>query len=130
VADGFAAVRGNREAVIEMFLSEPSLGTYEVFGTRASGERALAATIRNGTLEIKDTDLFAEAIAKPGNAGKLLAGRRISEHSIQAVIDGLDGDRGIMVGSLLRKYLGWTWKAALDAHSKEKALLRSKEESP
>ena len=124
VAGGFKGVRSNRQAVVDMFLADSSLGTYEIYGTRANGDRVPVATVKNGALEIKDAGLYREVMAEPGNMGEVLASKRITEDGIQAVIGGLEGDRGTKVGNLLRKYLGWTWKAALDAHSKEKPLLK------
>jgi hypothetical protein len=99
-----------------------------MFGTRANGERVPVAIVKNGVLEIKDLDLYAEATADPGDVGKVLGRKRITEDGVQTLIVGLEGDRGVKVGSLLRKYLGWTWKAALDRHSKEKPLLQPNKE--
>jgi hypothetical protein len=124
VEGGFNGVRENRRAVVDMFTNDPSLGTYELYGTRPNGERVPAATVKSGAVEVTDPALYAEAMSGPGDMGEVLATKRITEDGIQSLVDSLDGERGTKVGNLLRKYLGWTWKAALDAHSMEKPLLK------
>jgi hypothetical protein len=51
----------------------------------------------------------------------LLANTRITEDGIQALIAGLDSIRAAKVAGVLRRYLGWTWKSALDTHSTDAA---------
>ena len=127
VMDGFVDVRGDRSAVIKMFRKDPSLGTYEIFGTRPNGDRVRAATVKDGEVLPLDPELFKEVLADPGQTGNVLAQKRITEEGIQACTSALEGDRATTIGNLLRRYLGWTWKSALDAHSKEPPLLRPKD---
>ncbi len=126
VSGGFKGVRDNRQAVLELFTSDASLGSYQVFGTRPNGERVLVATVENGALAIREPSLFGEVMAGPGDAAEVLAKKRITEDSIQALTQDLSGDRATKIRNLLRKYRGWTWKAALDHHSKQKPLLKPK----
>jgi hypothetical protein len=124
VASGFSSVRSNRTKVLDMFLADPKLGTYEMYGTRATGERVPAAVVRNGVLEVKDPELFQQLMAGPEDTAQVLAATRITEEQITEITANLDASRAEKVGNLLRKYLGFTWKAALDAHAAEKPLLQ------
>jgi hypothetical protein len=120
VSGGFKAVRSNRQGVIEMFTSDPAFGDYVLYGTTPSGQRIEIATVSAGKLTVKNDDLFALAIADGTNAADALAKQRITSAAIDEIIRDLPADRAAKVGAILRKYEGWTWKAALDAHSVEK----------
>lgn len=121
VSKGFEAVRGNRKPVIDLFLKNPSLGEYHLFATKPNGERVPAAGVKDGTLSIKEPNLYADAIAGPQDIPQVLANRRITPESLEELTAGLDPTRAAEVKGVLNKYLGWTWKAALDAHSVERA---------
>jgi hypothetical protein len=120
VADGFMAVRSNRKGVIEMFTADPAFGDYVLYGTTSSGQRVEIATITGGKLTIKNDELYALAISKDASAKDVFAKTRITASAIDEMIQDLPADRAAKIGPILRKYEGWTWKAALDAHSVEK----------
>ena len=42
------------------------------------------------------------------------------DKAIEEITNGLSGDRKTAIGKMLRKYEGWTWREALDAHAAEK----------
>jgi hypothetical protein len=117
VASGFRAVRENRGPVIDLFLDGKIDGEYQLFATKPNGERVPIASVKNQSLSVLDPQLYSEVTAHPGNAHRVLATKRITEESIQQLTAGLDAARAIKVGNILRRYLGWTWQAALDAHS-------------
>ncbi|HEY0988180.1 MAG TPA: avirulence protein, partial [Kofleriaceae bacterium] len=120
VADGFVSVRSNRQGVIDMFTGDPSFGDYVLYGTTSSGQRVEVATVIAGKLTNKNPDLYAMAVADGTSAADALAKTRITGSSIDEMLKDLPADRAAKVGPILRKYEGWTWKAALDAHSAEK----------
>lgn len=53
VKSGFDGVRGNRKAVVDKFTGDPAFGTYELFATKANGDRVPVAAIKDGALTIK-----------------------------------------------------------------------------
>lgn len=119
VAGGFTSVRNNRGAVIDFF-SDGSVGNYTLFGTRPSGQRVEIANIVGGKLTVIDENLYKVARANGDEIAELLAKKRITSQSIDELVAELPSDRQAKVGAILRKYEGWTWKSALDAHSVEK----------
>jgi hypothetical protein len=130
VAKGFEAVRGNRRGVIDAFTKDASFGEYTLYGTKANGDRVPVADVKNGALTIHDPVMFADVVAGPGEIANVLATKRISEEGITELTAGLDASRARMVGNLLRRYIGWTWKSALDAHSAEMPALQPKATGP
>ena len=116
VAGGFKAVRENRAAVIDLF-SDPSVGTYHLYGTKPNGDRVEVAVVENGKVVVKDPELYDVAIKDPANA---LATTRITRETIDAITKNLSPERAERIRGILEKYEGWTWKSALDAHSLEK----------
>jgi len=120
VAGGFKAVRSNRKGVIEMFTADPSFGDYVLYGTTSSGQRVEIATVTGGKLTVKNHDMFVLATTDDTSIAEALAKTRITGSSIDEMLKDLPADRAAKIGPILRKYEGWTWKAALDAHSVEK----------
>jgi hypothetical protein len=118
VASGFTSVRNDRAAVIALF-EKPGNGTYHLYATRPDGARVEIATVSGGPPVIKDPQLFAEAVsAGPGQA-EIIGQKRITREAIDEVVRELPPERAAQVRGTLRKYEGWTWKSALDAHSVE-----------
>jgi hypothetical protein len=120
VGGGYTAVRGNRQAVIDMFVNNPDIGSYELYGTRADGQKVKVAQVVAGELTIFEPAMYMEVTAKPGAAEASTASKRITEKVIQEQTAGLDPARALTVRRILRRYLGMTWKEALDAHSAAK----------
>jgi hypothetical protein len=100
--------------------SDSSVGNYKLFGTRPSGQRVEIANIVGGKLTVIDEDLYKVARASVDEIAELLAKKRITSRSIDELTAELPPDRQAKVGAILRKYEGWTWRSALDAHSVEK----------
>lgn len=121
VKTGFDAVRTHRKAVINLFRSNPDLGSYELYATKPTGERVKIAQVEAGEAKILDEDLFKEVIAGPDEAAELVASKTLTETVIKNLTAKLPAERAKAVAGILQKYLGQTWKAALDAHSQEKA---------
>jgi hypothetical protein len=119
VAGGFTSVRNDRLDVIKLF-ERPGNGTYTLYGTRADGARVEIASVAGGAPSIKDPGLFAEAVAPAAAQAQLIGAKRINDDSIKAVTSGLDPARAQKIVAILRKYEGWTWREALDAHAVEK----------
>jgi hypothetical protein len=115
---------GNRRAVIEAFIQDPSFGDYRLFATKANAERVPIATVKEGALSIQEQVFFDDVVAGPGEIVNVLATKRITEQGITELTSGPDASRGQKVGNILRRCLGWTWKTALDAHSQEAATLK------
>lgn len=126
VADGFKIIHENRAAVVTLFESDPTLGTYELFGSKPTGERVPVATVKDGKTAIHDQELYEQAIAGPEKVPELVAKKRITEAAIEQLTAEIPGDRRTMMQHLLRKYLGWTWRDALDAHAKERSPIIKK----
>lgn len=124
VGNGFTAIRYHRRAVIAAFENDPSLGRYELYGARDDGARVPVATIENGALRVHDDALFTAATSRPGDMSDYLASVRLTDDVISILTDPLPADRRVMVAAILRKYQGWTWKAALDAHSSQRPPLQ------
>ena len=121
VANGFKAIHENRAGVVALFQSDATLGSYELFGTKPTGERVPVATVKNGGLTVSDAEMYQSAIAGPDAIPELVGKSRITEPAIQDFTKDVPGDRRTMMQNLLRKYIGWTWRDALDAHAKEKS---------
>jgi hypothetical protein len=115
VADGFDAVRTNRNEVMDLF-NDPSNGSYHLYATTARGDRVEVATIDGGHRTIKDGKLYWQATEAPENS---LRTARITRESTLELTHHLPSERAANVRGILVKYEGWTWKAALDAHSRE-----------
>jgi hypothetical protein len=120
VAGGFKAVRNNRDGVVKLFQSDPTLGTYELYATNAQGTRVKIATISGGNTAITDAELFAQVTAPVDQQAIMLGNTQITDQAIQNMTKDLPTDRQAKVSGILKKYEGWTWKSALDAHSLEK----------
>jgi len=116
--------------VVGLFQSDASLGTYELYGTKPTGERVPVATVKNGALTISDAEMYQSAIAGPDAIPEIVGKSRITESAIQNFTKDVPGDRRTMMQNLLRKYLGWTWRDALDAHAKEKSPVTGAKQAP
>src|SRR5262249_31748402 len=93
VAKGFEGVRLNRDDVINLF-SDPTVGTYHLYGTRPDGTRVEAGRVSNGKLEILDEALFETAITGPGDT---LAKTRITQETIDRITSKLDPARAAKI---------------------------------
>jgi hypothetical protein len=91
-----------------------------LYGTRANGDRVLIGQVKGNEYIPVDAELSAVALS-PGGPVDAIAKTRITEAAIDNLTTELTGDRGAMIRNLLRKYIGWTWKDALNAHSRERA---------
>jgi hypothetical protein len=117
VSAGFSAIRGNRLNVIDKFLAKPQLGTYHLYGTSATGEKMLVASVANGELTIHDPDKYAEittpANSLPGNVGDT----KINDETIKELTEGMPAAIAANACEALQKYAGMSWSDALQAHS-------------
>ena len=129
IANGFKAIHENRGQVVGLFESDATLGSYELFGTKPTGERVPVASVKNGALTVSDAELYQSAIAGPDAIPEIVGKSRVTEAAIQQFTKDVPGDRKAMTQNLLRKYLNWTWRDALDAHAKEKSAATAKPES-
>jgi hypothetical protein len=120
VASGFTAVRSNRQAVIDQFVADPTLGDYELFGTLADGSKVKVATVTNGVLEVFDEAMFAEVLMDPRSAAEQIGNTEITQDAIERMVAALAPDRAAAVRAVLLPYMGRTWKEALDAHAKSR----------
>ncbi|WP_289624376.1 XopAJ/AvrRxo1 family type III secretion system effector zeta toxin [Paracidovorax avenae] len=118
VANGFSAVRGHRLDVIDKFLSNPTLGSYHLFGTTGNGSKAMVASVVNGELSIHDPQLY-EAITDPQGARAGDSGDQIIDAAlIDRLTKGIDDPaRAMDARTALERYAGMTWSDALAAHS-------------
>lgn len=121
IGSGFTAVRSNRMAVIDLFVADPSLGSYELYATKPSGDKVIVASVVGGLKKVFDAALFLEVTARPEGAPRITGDTPITESLIQNLTKNLEPKRALAVMQILRKYLGRTWKEALDAHSVERA---------
>jgi hypothetical protein len=96
---------------------EVTMGAYHLYGTRPDGARVEIATTIGGKTTILDPALYKVAMLPPPTS---LAAVRITPEAIDAIYKDLLADRALRIRAILQKYQGWTWKAALDAHSVEK----------
>ena len=116
VADGFKTVRENRAQVRDLF-TDPSFGDYHLYGTRLNGERVESATVVNGKLSIKESELYKIAMSPSETS---LAAARITGEEIETIAQHASPERALTLRRTLASYEGWTWKAALDTHSRER----------
>jgi hypothetical protein len=117
VASGFEAVRSNRKAIVEMFVADPSLGVYELYGTTPDGSKVKVAEVVNGELTIYDEAMYLDITAAPSEAADVFGNQVITAESIGEITAALSAQRAEKVRSVLEPYIGRTWKEALDAHS-------------
>jgi Domain of unknown function (DUF4157)/Bacterial SH3 domain/Zeta toxin len=122
VADGFTSVRAFRLDVIKYFEAHPQLGKYELFGTTPAGLKVKVAEVVNGKRAINPEYqyMLPDLLADPKSAAELLGSRVITEQGITDLTASLPRERAAAVSTVLREYLGQTWKQALDAHSVSK----------
>lgn len=117
VSAGFSAVRGNRLQVIDQFLANPTLGTYHLYGTSATGAKMPVATVTGGELMIHDPQAYAEimdpASSLPGNVGD----RKIDNETIKQLTEGMPPTVAANAREALQPYVGMSWYDALRAHS-------------
>jgi hypothetical protein len=116
VADGFQSVREQRDAV-RMLFKDARAGEYHLYSATPTGERIEIAFMKDGELTIKEPALYDRAMLRPETE---LDRVRITRDAIDALTRNLDPERAAKVRAILEKYEGWTWKSALDAHSREK----------
>ena len=64
VADGFRNVRRDRQAVIDYFVANPEIGSYELFATNPSGEKIKVASVLGGNVHILEPSMFVVATQK------------------------------------------------------------------
>jgi hypothetical protein len=121
VGGGFDAVRNNRLKVIDLFRSDPSFGSYELYAATPSGERVKVAEVTAGKLTISNAKLFVEATSETRAESHIAAETVITEELIGRLTSKLEPQRASTVRAVLKKYLGQKWKAALDGHSAEKS---------
>lgn len=115
VADGFKAVRDNRPEVRALF-EAAEFGEYRLYGTTPTGTRVEVLSMINGVTTVKNPEMYQNAVDPPELAlGRAKITRETSEH----ITRNLGADRAVKIRGLLARYEGWTWKSALDAHSRE-----------
>jgi len=117
IGDGFSSVRSNRAAVIDKFIANPDLGSYQLYGTAFSGEKVKVATVEQGELTIEEPDMYADLITCPGDVSARLSETLIDVPLIDTLTKNLDSERADIARSALGKHIGKTWLEALDAHS-------------
>lgn len=117
VGNGFSAVRANRAAVIDKFIADPSLGSYQLYGTSPDGRKIKVASVEHGELVIDHPELYAELTMAPGDLPARLSENIIDGPLIAALTKDLDSERAESARSALAAYSGMTWRQALDAHS-------------
>jgi hypothetical protein len=120
VAEGFSAVRGERLAIIDKFLAEPELGTYELYGTRPDGAKLRVASVIDGKLRVFDEAMYEDITAPPADAPEVFGARVITAAAIDEITAALAPDRAAQVRAALAPYVGYTWRAALDSHARAK----------
>lgn len=117
VSDGFSAVRTDRVAVIDQFINNPKLGTYQLYGTDSTGSKVKVASVEHGALVIERPDIYAELIAPPSTPPETTGNKKIDMLLINRLTEKLAPDRARAIRQLLSSYNGLTWKQALDHHS-------------
>jgi hypothetical protein len=117
VANGFTAVRSDRREIISMFRADPTLGTYELYGTTPNGGKQRVAQVVDGKLTVLNRSMFDDITVPPVEAPEVFGRRAITEDAIRQITAGLTAERAAKVRSALTPYLGYTWRAALDAHA-------------
>jgi hypothetical protein len=121
--EGFAPARENRQAVIDEFIKNPTLGRYELYDTAPDGQKVLVARVVEGEYKFLDRPRFDEltAVGKTSAEVNRLANTRITDEEISRVTDALPAsDFKIDVIRTLHKHKGQTWKEALDTHAARK----------
>ncbi|WP_334187801.1 XopAJ/AvrRxo1 family type III secretion system effector zeta toxin [Noviherbaspirillum sp.] len=119
VSEGFANVRANRAAVVDLFVRRRELAQYQLLGTARTGEHVKVAAVEQGELTIEHGDLFSELTTPPADIAERMARERIDERTIDALTRDLEPERAEHLRAALYAYLGKTWAQALDAHSEK-----------
>jgi hypothetical protein len=70
VSDGFSAVRTDRGVVINQFINNLQLGTYQLYGTDSMENKVKFASVKHGALVIELPDMYAELMTPPSASPK------------------------------------------------------------
>jgi hypothetical protein len=118
---GFEPARANRQAVMELFENDPSLGRYELYGTKPNGDKFLVATVENGKLQVtKDGQGYYDLLTDGKDAAQQTEKVRntiIDDAEIQRATKDLpeSGWKRDAIAALSR-YKGLTWAEAIAKH--------------
>jgi hypothetical protein len=116
-AEGLRPARNNREQVMQMFVDNPSLGTYELFGTEPSGTKVPVATVVDGRLTVYNEPMLQRLTADPAARIAEIKRTVIDESFIDEFTDPLPGDFAAGVRKALTPHLGRTFEEAIEVHS-------------
>lgn len=117
VGAGFSAVRSQRLAVIDRFIAQPALGSYQLHGTAPDGQKIKVASVEQGILTIHAPELYAQVTAAPSQRVGQISRQVIDEARIAELTSTLGAERRPVAAAALRPYLGMSWQQALDLHS-------------
>jgi voltage-gated potassium channel Kch len=107
--------------VIEWFQAHRE-ASYTLYGTAPDGAKVKVASVNNGEAPvIEDDAMYKELLAAPGDEATLMASKVITQDEVDRIVAAIkDPQYAEQVARDLRAYVGKTWRAALDAHSKER----------
>ena len=117
---GFVPARSNRQGVMKLFIDDPSLGTYELWGTDAAGAKVKVLEISGEHRIISDSEMLAELCADPRDEVEALGHRVIDEESIGELTRDLPPAFGLAAREALSAHRGKTFEQALQSHSEAK----------
>jgi hypothetical protein len=114
---GFGPARRNRLEVIQRFIEDPELGKYQLFATRANGDKVAVARVEGGELTVLDDALFTRLTTDPRVEISRLADTVIDDTVIRRITDPMpDGDWKQSVIDDLTANKGRTWRDAINRH--------------
>jgi hypothetical protein len=116
IAEGFTMARAHRTDVISRFVTDPSLGTYELHVTRPDGSKVKVAEVIDGQVRAIDEDLFYEALQDPADAAERILDQTIDDALVAELTRALAPEFADKVRAALRPYRGRTWREAITAH--------------
>ncbi len=119
VRKGFIEARRNRTEVIKVFLQDPTLGSYELFGTLPDNTKVKVVEVIGGELLIHDAAMYKQLTADPSEQADRLGEMPITREMITRITGPMTGGFKAKLQGILEEAAakGLTWKAALDAHS-------------
>lgn len=120
--DGFVPARANHEEVIKYFEDNPDIGKYQLYSTKANGDKYVVATVEGGKTTIYDKEAYKELTDQNSSKTEVfrLRSTKIDDAEIAHVTrDFPEGEWKRSVIETLKQYRGLTWEEALNKHASE-----------
>lgn len=110
--------RENRQAIVDLYLGKPELGTYEPYATTGRGSKEIALRVSGGKVQIENSALLKKLVENPKSKLARIEKEVVTESVIRRVAGGIEDESfRKKVVAVLEKHRGRTWEEAVEAHA-------------